>query len=82
MLTFKSDEKTIKFVKLITVRNSISALHMKSPIYTTAGLRPPAFFIDMLACIHSLCTACAGCGQYTNLLVFHLDGLRPNLRHV
>ena len=49
MLTFKSDEKTIKFVKLITVRNSISALHMKSPIYTTAGLRPLAFFIDMLA---------------------------------
>ena len=56
MLTFKLIEKTIKFVKLITVRNSISALYMKSPIYITVGLRPLAFFIDMLArlqqCIH------------------------------
>ena len=47
MLTFKLDEKTIKFVKLITVRNPISALYMESPICISVGLQPLAFYIDM-----------------------------------
>ena len=47
MLTFKISEKTINFVKVITVRNPFSVLYMEPPIYISVGLHRLAFCIDM-----------------------------------